>query len=241
MKTVEKTKKVAMNDGMLRSGDMVERIAATLKEQILEGTLAPGQRLISRDLIEELGVSRGPLREAFRRLAADRLVQIIPNRGALVRRLSHDEIINLFQIREALEGQAARLAAERIDEGDNRLMFQEIVDQGALHKARQEIHPFIVHNREFHQAIVKLSGNPELGELIDRYQLAVFMSLMRQVVGADQLILDSISQHEAIAAAILKGDPEAAYTAMQKHLWHSARTMLKRAELKMAGKPRNAL
>ena len=241
MNTAKSSRKATSSDGASRSGDMVERIAATLKEQILEGTLAPGQRLISRDLIEELGVSRGPLREAFRRLAADRLVQIIPNRGAIVRRLSHDEIINLFQIREALEGQAARLAAKRIDEGNNRQSFQAIVDMGTLHKERQESHPFIVHNREFHQAIVKLSGNPELGELIDRYQLAVFMSLLRQVVGADQLIVDSISQHEAIADAILRGDPDAAYTAMQKHLWHSAHTMLKRAELKMTGSSRKRL
>lgn len=235
MITAKSIKKTSANDAVLRSGDMVERIAATLKEQILEGTLVPGQRLISRDLIEELGISRGPLREAFRRLAADRLVQLIPNRGAIVRRLSRDEIINLFQIREALEGQAARLAAARIDEGKNREFFQAIVDMGAVHKQKQDIHPFIVHNREFHQAIVKLSGNPELGELIDRYQLAVFMSLMRQVVGADQLIVDSISQHEVIAAAILQGDSDAAYTAMQKHLWSSAHTMLKRAELKMTG------
>lgn len=239
--TAKNTKKANANDGVLRSGDMVERIAATLKEQILEGTLAPGQRLISRDLIEELGISRGPLREAFRRLAADRLVQLIPNRGAIVRRLSHDEIINLFQIREALEGQAARLAASRINDGNNRQFFQAIVDMGAVHKQKQDIHPFIAHNREFHQAIVKLSGNPELGELIDRYQLAVFMSLMRQVIGSDQLIVDSISQHEAIATAILQGDPDAAYAAMQKHLWHSAHTMLKRAELKTNGASRMGL
>src|SRR3546814_7375523 len=108
---------VGTTEAILRSGDTVERVAAILKEQILDGSLAPGQRLISRDLIEELGISRGPLREAFRRLAADRLIELIPNRGAVVRRLSRAEIINLFQIREALEGQAARLAAERIDQG----------------------------------------------------------------------------------------------------------------------------
>lgn len=215
---------------VLRSGDTVDRIAALLKDQILEGRLVPGQRLISRDLMEELGVSRGPLREAFRRLAADRLVQLIPNRGALVRRLSPDEIVNLFQIREALEGQAARLAAVRIDEEGNRAFFQAIVDEGRLHKQKKDIGPFIVHNREFHQAIVKLSGNPELGELIDRYQLAVFMSLLRQVVGTRRLITDSISQHDAIADAILAADPDGAYAAMQAHLWHSARTMLARSE-----------
>src|SRR3546814_11928746 len=79
---------VGTTEAILRSGDTVERVAAILKEQILDGSLAPGQRLISRDLIEELGISRGPLREAFRRLAADRLIELFPNRGAVVRRLS---------------------------------------------------------------------------------------------------------------------------------------------------------
>lgn len=227
-------------ENVLRSGDMVERIAEILKEQILDGTLAPGQRLISRDLIEELGISRGPLREAFRRLAADRLVELIPNRGALVRRLSPDEIIHLFQIREALEGHAARLAATRIDEGNNRAFFQAIAEQGQRHKREQDFQAFIAHNREFHQAIVKLSGNPELGELIDRYQLAVFMSLLRQVVETGQIIKDSIAQHEAIAEAILRGDGDAACIAMQKHLWHSAHTMLKRAQSKALKRAHNS-
>src|SRR3546814_17881389 len=74
---------------------------------------------------------------------------------------------------------------------------------------------FIVHNREFHQAIVKMSDNAELAELIDRYQLAVFMTLLRQAVGAEQMIRDYIEQHEAIDAAILEGDPDQASDAMR--------------------------
>ena len=234
MQNKMKPSRAAPPEPVPRSGDTVERVAAILKEQILEGSLAPGQRLISRDLIEELGISLGPLREAFRRLAADRLIELIPNRGAVVRRLSRTEIIHLFQIREALEGQAARLAAERIDIGDNRAYFSAIVKQGRQHKTRLAMQSFIVHNREFHQAIVKMSDNLELAELIDRYQLAVFMTLLRQALGAEQIIRSSIEQHEAIAAAILAGDADQAYAAMRHHLWHSANGMLERDELKSA-------
>lgn len=184
--------------------------------------------------MEALKISRGPLREAFRRLAADKLVELIPNRGAVVRRLSSHEIINLFQIREALEGHAARLAAQRINEGGNRAMFEAVVNEGRRHKDSQVMSSFIEHNRDFHQAIVKLSNNPELAELIDRYQLAVFMTLLRQAVGAGQIINDSIEQHEAIAKAILAGDSDGAYEAMRRHLWHSANGMLKRAERRSA-------
>src|SRR5690554_1573819 len=102
-----------------RTGDTVERVAETLKQQILDGRLARGQRLILKDLADALGVSRGPVREAFNRLEADRLVELIPNKGAVVRRIDDREIVQLFQIREALEGQAARLAAQHIATSNN--------------------------------------------------------------------------------------------------------------------------
>src|SRR3546814_15432062 len=79
-----------------------------------------------------------------------------------------------------------------------------------------------------------MSDNAELAELIDRYQLAVFMTLLRQAVGAEQMIRDSIEQHEAIAAAILAGDPDQAYAAMRHHLCHSANGILERDALKSA-------
>lgn len=210
----------------LRTGDTVDKVADALKEQILDGRLAPGQRLISKDLAELLGVSRGPLREAFRRLAADRLVELVPNRGAVVRRLDKSEIIRLFQIREALEGQAARLAALHIDDGNHRTAFEAIVEEGRQLQRERQMHAFVEHNRRFHQAVVAVSDNPELAQLIDRYQLAVFMPLLRQVVGTDQLIEDSLNQHAEIAQAILARDPDKAYEAMKRHLWHSVEGLL---------------
>jgi DNA-binding GntR family transcriptional regulator len=213
-----------------RTGDTVDKVADALKEQILDGRLAPGQRLISKDLAEWLGVSRGSLREAFRRLAADRLVELVPNRGAIVRRLDRAEIIRLFQIREALEGQAARLAALHIDDGDHRKKFEQIVAEGKQLQGQRDMRAFVDHNHRFHQAVVAISDNPELAQLIDRYQLAVFMSLLRQVVGTDKLIDDSLKQHADIARAILARDPDAAYEAMKRHLWHSADGLLAAAK-----------
>lgn len=213
-------------DVAVRSGDTVERVVAMLKELILEGTLVPGQRLISRDLVEQLGISRGSLREAFHRLAGDRLIELVPNRGAIVRRLSRAEIMHLFQIREALEGQAARLAASHIGEGDHRSVLEGLLDEGHTLEQQLDMQRFTVYNRRFHQAIVMISGNQELAELIDRYQLAVFMTHLKRVMGTDSIIKTSIAQHEAVARAILAGDPDEAYAAMSRHLWHSATAML---------------
>src|SRR5262245_43090553 len=97
-------------DGPERGGT-VEYILEHLRSGVLQGLYAPGQRLIEADLTQELRVSRGPLREAFRRLSAEGLLEIVPHRGAMVRRLTLREMRELFQIRLGLEMLAARLAS----------------------------------------------------------------------------------------------------------------------------------
>jgi len=221
-----------------RSGETVERVVAELKAGILEGRFAPGQRLISRDIVEQLGVSRGSLREAFQRLEADGLVDLVPNRGAVVRTLSPAEVHHVFQIREALEGYAAQLAARRIDEGENRAGLQAVLERGRVHRERPLFQGFIADNRAFHQEIVRIGGNPPLSELIDKYQLPVFMIQLRRIISVEEMIGNSLDEHEDIAAAILAGDPVAAYDAMKRHLWHSADQIL--AMSSMASSSHNA-
>ncbi len=223
-----------------RTGETVERVAAQLKSRILDGRLAPGQRLISRDMVEQLGISRSSLREAFRRLEADGLVDVVPNRGAVVRKLSPAEVTHVFQIREALEGYAARMAARKIELGNNRARFLAVLEKGRVHTQRPDFEAFIVDNRAFHQEIVRMCDNPPLVELIDKYQLPVFMIQLRQTVGSAQIMRNSLAEHEDIAAGILAGDPEQAYQAMKRHLWHSAEQILQlptMAESRTPGAP----
>jgi DNA-binding GntR family transcriptional regulator len=159
-------------------------------------------------------------------LEADRLVDVIPNRGAVVKKLTQHEIRQLFQIREALEGQAARLAALHIGIADNRTVFSAVLEHSRRHWRQPVFTEFVVDNRAFHQEIVRLSGNPLLGELIDRYQLPVFMIQLRQQIGSEQMIRNAMAEHDAIAEAILAGDGDAAYNAMKRHLNHSATLIL---------------
>lgn len=219
-------KKPRKKESTGRSGETVGKIVQLLKEQILDGRLAPGQRLISTDLVEQFGVSRGPLREAFRQLDAERLVDVEPNRGAIVRRLGATEVKELYEIRIALEGFAARLAAEKINEGNNRAELEAVLEKGRRHKLNPVFAAFISDNRDFHQAIVRICGNPELGMLIDKYQQPVFMIQLRQIIGTDQVIAHALDEHEAIAQGILSGSPEAAYLAMRTHLLHSSELIL---------------
>jgi len=103
-----------------RRGEAVDVVFETIRQGIISGRFAPGQRLVIRDLADDIPYSRSTFREALRRLAAERLVSLIPNRGAAVQRLTPQEMTDLFEIRELLEGQAARRAAGTLDCGQAR-------------------------------------------------------------------------------------------------------------------------
>lgn len=209
-----------------RSGTTVSQIVDILKADIFNGALAPGQRLISRDLVERFNISRGPLREAFRQLAAERLVELVPNRGAIVRRLSAKDVANIYEIREALEGYVAAKAASKINEGSNRDDFLRIVERGRRHYTDPVFADFVVDNRDFHQKLVTLCGNDELSDLIDQYQLPVLVIQLRQLIGTDQVIRNAMVEHDRIAEAVLAGDSTEARAAMVAHLRHSCELIL---------------
>ncbi|WP_342642659.1 GntR family transcriptional regulator [Rhodoligotrophos ferricapiens] len=203
-----------------KRGETVEFVVAQIRQRIIEGRFVAGQRLIARDLSEDLGISRGPIREAFRRLAADGLVELTPNRGATIRQLSRKQVKNLFQIRENLEGLAARLAAEHIDMGDNRRIFSEVWEKVRPRDEPLPWHVFIHQNRLYHGTIVSISGNEQLCELISNLQLPIMM----YQIGSAMLPANAAVSHEdhvRVAEAILAGDPEAAEQAMRRHLRRS--------------------
>src|SRR5215510_880637 len=199
-----------------RRGDSVDAVVETIRQGILTGRFAPGQRLIVRDLMQEIAYSRGTLREAFRRLEADKLVTFVPNRGFCVQRLAPDEMRDLYRIREQLEGLAARLAAERIGEGTNRRRLLDIMKsiKGGERSSR-EVH--VKRCQVFHAAIVELSGNARLAELLRQLQIPILMLEWRSTMRAKE-IEASQSEHVAIAKIILEGRAEQADTAMRRHL-----------------------
>ena len=165
----------ALGDPGQRRGQTVDDIIERLREAIFAGRIVPGQRLIANELTEQLGVGRGSVREAFQRLASDGLVDIIPNRGAIVRRLSRDQVRELFQIRVNLEGLAARLAAEHIHKNDNRTRFLKIWNEVKPEGAPPPWPLFMRQNRLYHSTIVRISGNKQLSELIENLQLPIVM------------------------------------------------------------------
>ncbi len=230
------------NQGLLSSdvsrGEVVNFVIQHLRDGIFLGRFAPGQRLITSELMTDIGVSRGSLREAFSRLAADGIVDLVPNRGAVVRRLSRVELINLFRIREVLEGLAARQAAEAINVAENRRVFESMWDLAGPDDTPLTAIRFAEKNSLFHQTLVTIGGNAQLAELINKLQLPMLMpQLSRALTPAD--IELSIEEHVPIAMAIKAADPDAADQAMQRHLRGSCSRILRLSGSLLKPEPRS--
>jgi len=204
-----------------RHGEAVDFVFETIRQGIITGRFAPGQRLVIRDLAEEIGYSRSTFREAFRRLAAEKLVSLVPNRGVAVQRLTPREMADLFEIRELLEGHAARRAAERIGQGDHRRRFLAMWEKVRRDDAADRA-AFIEHNQLFHGTIVELAGNTRLPEMLGQLQLPILMFQWRTIM-TRQETETSQAEHETIAKAILEGRPDQADSAMRRHVQRAKR------------------
>jgi DNA-binding GntR family transcriptional regulator len=138
-----------------------EAAAERLRTLIIEGELAPGARLNERELSERLGVSRTPLREAFRMLAADGLLVQLPNRGAQVVALSREDVRHAFEVMASLEGLSGELAAKLVTEKDVAELRDLQAEMEAAH-ARRDLPTYYRVNRAIHDRINAVAGNPIL-------------------------------------------------------------------------------
>ncbi|WP_328375447.1 GntR family transcriptional regulator [Streptomyces sp. NBC_01020] len=142
-----------------------ERVYAELRERIIEGTYAAGLRLVERDLAEQLGVSRIPLREAMQRLERDGFLTVQARRGSVVTEFGAQDAAYLFDVRESLEGLAAGLAARHATPAQLRTM-ESLLTRGRTAADAGRLRQAVTCNADFHQQIVEASGNPLLQELM---------------------------------------------------------------------------
>ena len=204
-------------------GATVAFIVERLRDDILAGRLRPGSRLVECDLTARFAVSRGPVREALRRLAADGLIEHWPHRGAVVRRLAEREIRELFLIRIELEALAARLAAAT-QAPDRRARFVASTKPIYADAPRNSCE-YLKENAAFHDAVMALADNLQLRELAARLQLPLIMAQVGDVLTPS--VLEAwVREHRSIAQAILDHDPEAASARMRAHLERAARVAL---------------
>jgi len=193
-----------------------QRVYDHLRAEILSGRLGPGTELAEVALSEQLGVSRGPLREAIGRLASEGLVTVRPRRGAVVRSLSKQEFVELYQVREALEMLAVRLAVPRLgDEGVAEL--ERLVAAMTAHAERDEVTEFFEANSAFHLRLVEAAGNAKLHELYAQLLAQLGRYRLRSLTLRGNLGR-SVAEHAAILRAVKRGDADRAAHLMSEHI-----------------------
>ena len=193
-----------------------ERVHAHLREEILANRLAPGSELQEVALSRQLGVSRGPVREAIGRLASEGLVTVRPRRGAVVRSLSKAEFLELYQVREALEAAAVRLAVPALGAAGLRRL-RELTDSMAEHAKANRVEEFFEANAAFHDAIFGAAGNRKLHDMYRQLLGEMGRYRMRSVVLRGSL-QQSVSEHRAVLRAVGRNDADEAARLLAEHI-----------------------
>jgi DNA-binding GntR family transcriptional regulator len=191
--------------------DLVEQVHRALLDAISSGTLAPGQRLTQEDIARQLAVSRQPVLQALRLLKADGLLTEAPGRGLVVAPVDAGAITHVYQVREALDVLAARLAAER-----RASIAPELLSLGRAAAAGSDVTAMIDADLAFHQAVYDAAGNPLIGRsaTLHWWHIRRAMGLVLQRNTVRQTVWD---EHAAIAAAIHLGDAALAGALMSTH------------------------
>lgn len=197
-----------------------DQVAEELRARIADGRYAPGERVYEYAIAAELGVSRLPVREAIRMLQSEGFVSVQPRRGVVVRTLDPRAVRDLFDVREALEVLAARLAAERADAGALRGLGT-LVEAGrrALEDADDE--RIAATNTAFHDEVYRLAGNALIAEVLEPL-IGRLHWLFRQNVEQRRVF----AEHERLYEALVARDPERAATVALEHIRASRRMVL---------------
>jgi DNA-binding GntR family transcriptional regulator len=209
---------------MPASGLIAEQAYADLRDRIVTLRLAPGTVLREEDLMAELGIGRTPLREAVKRLALENLLAVQPRRGTFVTSVDTADIVHITEVRAELEGQAAALAAERLD-ADARARAQALggelaaLDPGAGQDALMQL------DERVHRLIWQTAGNPYLLDTLERFFV---LSLRVWYVVLDRVPKLGVAVHDQadLLETVLAGDPERARAIMQRHVLAFQREIL---------------
>ena len=199
------------------AGAIGRRLAVErLRQAILAGEMAPGQRLVEEELAGMLGVTRASLRAALFDLAADGLVERIPNRGARVRAVTLDEAVAITECRMALEGLCAAKAAERVTEPDA-ARLRRLGEEMRRCVADGELLQYSALNHELHRLVREISGQAVATSLLERLngQLVRHQFQLSLRPGRPQ---SSLPEHLAIIAAVAGRRPAEAEDATRRHL-----------------------
>jgi GntR family transcriptional regulator, rspAB operon transcriptional repressor len=187
-----------------------------LRDAIISTELEPGQQISENEIADKLGVSRTPVREALARLRDDQLVQIVPQLGTFVSRISVAGVDDAQFLRVALECSAVRLAAERADAAGV-AELGAVVTRQELARDAFDANAFFVLDDELHSTLCELSGRPIAWTIVARAN-GHLNRVRRLSLAEPRYIAEMIEEHKAVVEAFGQGDPDAAEGALRHHL-----------------------
>ena len=201
-----------------------QTVAVRLRQRIVEGQIAPGAKLNERELSEALQVSRTPLREAIKMLAAEGLVELLPNRGAVAAQLSEQDVVDTFEVIAGLEGQAGELAAQRIDEA-------QLAELRALHYemlaayTRRDLSTYYRLNAQIHERINAAARNPVLAQTYRNVNARLQALRFRSNLD-ERKWQHAVAEHEQMLGLLARRDAPGLRALLVRHLEHKRDAVL---------------
>lgn len=212
----------------IESPNLRERVYEILKKAIIFQEIPPGQKIDEGSVAKQLGVSRTPIRESLCRLENEGIVKIIPRRGAFVAKHSKESIIEILLVREVLEGFAARLAVDHIDErtiDEMKSLFRDFSESNIRGRSKD----YTQADLKFHTLIVKKSKNSWLTSLMNTLNDHIQMLRLR-TVALEGRPEHSLREHLKIIGALEKKNDSLAESLMRKHIQNVRKSVLKNIE-----------
>ena len=191
-----------------------EKILETIREAILKGNLKPGEKVAEPELAERFGISRTPIREAFRQLESEGYLTVIPRKGAVVAALSERDVQEFYAIKSILEGYAAELAAQNLS--DKELEKLEAINDKLKQLAKDgDVKSFYRVHNEFHDTFLKAANNSKLYELIQQLGLK-FSRLRMASLSVKGRMAISVAEHDKLLDAFRRHDGKMAEDLVKK-------------------------
>ena len=201
-----------------------ERIVSTIRNAIINGQLKAGSRIAETEFAERFGISRTPIREAFRQLETEGFITVQPRKGAIVASFSARDVSDFYDIKVILEGYAARLATMALteEEIDRMDAINKMMDAAA---AKNDLRKVLDLHNEFHNTFLHAAGNDRLHQIVQT-MVAQFQRY-RMILAVPGKVEGSIEQHKEIVEAFRKRDPVLAEKLVQKNALYGKKILLK--------------
>ncbi len=202
------------------------KVYRELKSMIVDRKLKPGDKILQEKISREFGVSRTPLMCALKKLEQEKLVQAVPRRGFYVRRFTKEEVLEAFELREILEGLAARRAASAITPTQAeklRTFFHDVDVSDSAHGIRR----YAEEDRRFHLCLLELGGFDLLNDILENYNIITVSYRIDLMEGLVRHPRETLPEHSALIEAITSGKPDQAEKLARQHFARSRQRLLR--------------